>query len=73
VTFFGSVLTSGPATQDLSGTWVLNVPASTPSCFIVCFPVTIPISIQSVATYAGGVSATSPAVDVNLVVYRNFP
>jgi hypothetical protein len=72
-THFGSVFPIGRATQDLSGTWVLDVPATTPFCLIVCIPETIPSSIQSVATYTGGVGVTSPAVDVNVVLYRSFP
>jgi hypothetical protein len=77
VTFEGSLGPfPGSATQDLSGTWVLDVPAHTPICnnpIGVCFPKTVGITIQSVATYPGGVSVTSTAVDVGLVLYCLSP
>jgi hypothetical protein len=72
----GTVFTFGPATQDLSGTWVFDVPASTPSCLfpqIGCGSFTSPGTVWSVATYPGGVSVTSPVVDVSYVVHCPTP
>jgi hypothetical protein len=47
--------------------WVAHVPANPPAAGCVGTPISG--SIQSVATYAGGVSVTSPLVNASIIVY----
>ena len=58
------------ATQTLYG-WIAVVPGE--SCGPGCSSATISGSIRSVASYVGGVSGTSPPVDVTLIVYIKTP
>ena len=62
------------ATPTLYG-WIYVMPA-TPPCNgqplgspVTCPPLTESNSLQSVATYAGGVSVTSPTLSENFIVY----
>jgi hypothetical protein len=62
------------ATPTIYG-WVYEVPA-TPPCYgeplgspVGCPPLTESNSLQSVATYAGGVTVTSPTLNENFIVY----
>jgi hypothetical protein len=48
--------------------WVVVTPAMQP-CAIYCTPISLPGSIQSVASYAGGQSGTSPAVSGTIILY----
>jgi hypothetical protein len=54
------------ATPTIYG-WIAVVPGTTPCA--QCSPIPEPSTIQSVASYPGGVSGTSPAVDVTITVY----
>jgi hypothetical protein len=62
------------ATPTIYG-WVYEVPA-TPPCYgeplgspVGCPPLTESNTLQSVATYAGGVTVTSPTLNENFIVY----
>lgn len=59
------------ATLTLYG-WIAVIPACSPAadCSTIN-PVSLPVSIQSVASYSGGVSGTSAPVDITVVAY--FP
>jgi hypothetical protein len=56
------------ATPTLVG-WIGVLPGGSGSCG----PIALSYSIQSVATYAGGVSATSASVPITLDAYTSFP
>jgi hypothetical protein len=55
-----------PTTPTIYG-WIAVLSASQPCA--QCTPFSVPGSIQSVASYPGGVSGTSPAVSVTIIVY----
>ena len=66
------VATADGATQTLSAIptiygWIAVLPATQPCA--QCSPISVSGSIQSVASYPGGVSGTSPAVSVTIIVY----
>jgi hypothetical protein len=70
VTFLADGAATLTATPTLYG-WIYVMPPT--SCLVsgLCIPVTFPGStIQSVATYPGGVTVTSPIIDVTLIYYR---
>jgi hypothetical protein len=55
-----------PTTPTIYG-WIAVLSPSQPCA--QCTPISVPGSIQSVATYPGGVSGTSPVVTVTIIVY----
>ena len=70
VTFVGDGAATFTATPTIYG-WIYVMPPT--SCLVssLCIPVAFPGStIQSVATYAGGVTVTSPTINVTLIVYH---
>ena len=56
-----------PATATIYG-WIAIISTGGPPCS-GCSPVPVPLSIQSVATYTGGVTGTSQTVNATLVIH----
>jgi len=66
INVFGSLF-SYATTPTIYG-WIAAIPG-TPCNPIHCMATGLPATVQSVASYSGGVSGTSPAVNVTITVY----
>jgi hypothetical protein len=69
VTFLGDGNAAFTATPTIYG-WIYVSPPN--PCIVpsLCVPVSLPSTIQSEATYPGGVTVTSPAVNVTVIIYE---
>ena len=71
VTFLGNGVVTMTATPTIYG-WIYVMPGA-PLCSL-CILVPLPVSFQSVATYPGGVTVTSPTINVTLIfIHFNGP
>ena len=66
VTTVNGIPFTHPSTPTIYG-WIVILPGGTPCADCTAIPE--PSTIQSVASYAGGVSGTSPAINVTTIVY----
>ena len=56
-----------PATPTIYG-WISIISAGGPPCS-GCTPISVPLSIQSVASYSGGVSGMSQPVNATIIIH----